>query len=741
MTLAARVCRRPMRLHPVEPSALSAVDCSQQGVSIGRDQLPGENKKVSRLQATLHVDANGLHIERVGAARTCVVFRSGPPWFVELERAQRVALAVGDEVQIFTKVDGQDDDACVAWWRCVADEGESTAAKPPPVGESSSAYHGSERELNAIAELAAMGYGRRRAIAAVRAVGVDLSACVAFLEDGEGSEEGAAGGSEARKRSRTAPPAAAPPAPLGWQLNTLHSGWVEAGLVPERANDGTCALTDLLSADALRGVTELHMHNFMIDLDWMLHECPAIRSVRKVVVLHGDGKAPTSTGARREPHRYEMLQPPCERYGTHHSKALFLVRPDQLTVHVTTANFIFGDWYNKTNGVWTCHMPASRAPFPPLDERPTTDGFEKDLYDYLHGLKALGLRPPPQWSPQGHAASWAALDLSWIRKYDYAACPARLVASMPGRHVGAALQMWGHMAARRLIDAEPLASTHSTAPLVLQFSSLSSPGTNTTWLAELTRSFCGPQPQPSAVEIVFPTQAQVGNSLEGWIAGSSIPCDVGNAERLRAHLSALPGTAGVQCGGYMCTWDGGNGAHGGSSGRALAVPHIKSYCRYDAESRTLAWALLGSQNLSQAAWGKLEKNGSQLYIKSYELGVLLLPSLLPTSAASGGGSSGDAPCLWVPRRGDSGAPPAGSMIVPLPYALPPVRYAPNDTVWSTSEGGMLPRTQTAVRPDRHGRHPGEPGGFYGRGATAKELAERTLAQAQAAAGTSASRQR
>ena len=35
--------------------------------------------------------------------------------------------------------------------------------------------------------------------------------------------------------------------------------------------------------------------------------------------------------------------------------------------------------------------------------------------------------------------------------------------------------------------------------------------------------------------------------------------------------------------------------------------------------------LLFSANLSKAAWGTLEKNGQQLMIRSYEIGVLFLP--------------------------------------------------------------------------------------------------------------------
>lgn len=58
------------------------------------------------------------------------------------------------------------------------------------------------------------------------------------------------------------------------------------------------------------------------------------------------------------------------------------------------------------------------------------------------------------------------------------------------------------------------------------------------------------------------------------------------------------------------------------------MPHIKSYFVYETSVEagllTMNWFLLTSANLSQAAWGIYEKNGSQLYIKSYEIGVLFL---------------------------------------------------------------------------------------------------------------------
>ena len=45
------------------------------------------------------------------------------------------------------------------------------------------------------------------------------------------------------------------------------------------------------------------------------------------------------------------------------------------------------------------------------------------------------------------------------------------------------------------------------------------------------------------------------------------------------------------------------------------------------KDQQLAYLILTSHNLSKAAWGVLEKGGQQLHIRSYELGVVLLPSL------------------------------------------------------------------------------------------------------------------
>lgn len=201
------------------------------------------------------------------------------------------------------------------------------------------------------------------------------------------------------------------------------------------------------------------------------------------------------------------------------------------------------------------------------------------------------------------------------------------------------------------------------------------------WLRELVASLCGGSAVMPRLRVVYPTRAQVGASLEGWVAGASIPCQTANAAKLRSVLQQLSGASAFA---RLCGWD------GGPSGRAAAVPHIKSYALYTDEGR-LGWAMLTSSNLSQArlepcqqptphappppdpaglaraqaAWGKLEKGGTQLYIKSYELGVLVLPSLQPAGRQSLVATSA------APLVGEESA-----TLVPLPYTLPPTPCGP-----------------------------------------------------------------
>jgi tyrosyl-DNA phosphodiesterase 1 len=104
-------------------------------------------------------------------------------------------------------------------------------------------------------------------------------------------------------------------------------------------------------------------------------------------------------------------------------------------------------------------------------------------------------------------------------------------------------------------------------------------------------------------------------------------------------------------------------------GCEVVPPHIKTFARLRPDANNdprAAWVVITSHNLSSAAWGALQKNDSQLFIRHYEMGVLFLPSLC------GNGRS---------FAIDDGSAD-GRVVAPLPYSWPPQRYSDGDVPWS-----------------------------------------------------------
>lgn len=181
-------------------------------------------------------------------------------------------------------------------------------------------------------------------------------------------------------------------------------------------------------------------------------------------------------------------------------------------------------------------------------------------------------------------------------------------------------------------------------------------------------------------------------------------------------------------------------------------------CRF--QEQQVAWLLVCSHNMSKAAWGCLQKGGAQLFVRSYELGVLLLPSLeaayrshphrgfsctaprgqgaagaagrgaqqggasteQAAAAAAGHGAEGAARGsvqFWsmaakeggeeskqLQQQGGVGSSREGQAVrvhLPLPYQLPPERYAAGDTpwAWDVPWEGLDALGQPSGRPVRH----------------------------------------
>nr|GMD05196.1 tyrosyl-DNA phosphodiesterase 1 [Ipomoea batatas] len=433
--------------------------------------------------------------------------------------------------------------------------------------------------------------------------------------------------------------------------------------LPAWANTNAVSIHDVIQGDVLVAI----LSNYMVDIDWLLSACPALKKIPQVLVVHGEGDGTMEYMKRNNLVNWILHKPALPiSYGTHHSKAMFLVYPKGVRIVVHTANLIHVDWNNKSQGLWMQDFPWKDQKCPSME-----CGFERDLIDYLSMLKW------PEFTANIPALGNCNINSSFFKKFDYSSAGVRLIASVPGYHSGSSLKKWGHMKLRTVLQECTFSKEFQKSPLVYQFSSLGS--LDEKWMTEFASSLSAGKSDdktPLGIGeqmIVWPTVEDVRCSLEGYAAGSCIPSPLKNVEK--EFLKK-----------YWAKW---KASH---TGRGRAMPHIKTFVRYSGQN--LAWMLLTSSNLSKAAWGALQKNNSQLMIRSYELGVLFLPSVKCGSGFSCTDNSNYSEVKSAPHeekkaklvtlawRGKSDTESAEVIKLPLPYELPPRPYSPEDVPWS-----------------------------------------------------------
>ncbi|CAM9540942.1 unnamed protein product, partial [Heterosigma akashiwo] len=300
-------------------------------------------------------------------------------------------------------------------------------------------------------------------------------------------------------------------------------------------------------------------------------------------------------------------------YGTHHTKMAVLFYDTGVRVAIMTNNFIEQDWQGKSQGIWVQDFPLKADG---LKEAPSD--FESDLVNYIHHL--------------GGPTKTAADE---IRNFSFQSANTILIPCVPGYHQHGTMHRYGHLKLKSALQHERFASDERNCPVVCQCSSLGS--FNEAWLKELLQSMLageyenlttssiasGEQTSLSQMlQFIWPSVSAVKNSMMGYASGGSIPGSIknmfGSVENARKN-NPKPFLAQV-----LHLWKGEE-----LSGRNTAMPHIKTYCRWVKKEHKPAeylWFLLTSCNLSKAAWGTLQKNKSQLMIRSYEMGVLFLRS-------------------------------------------------------------------------------------------------------------------
>uniref|UniRef100_A0A3B3S983 Tyrosyl-DNA phosphodiesterase 1 n=1 Tax=Paramormyrops kingsleyae TaxID=1676925 RepID=A0A3B3S983_9TELE len=427
--------------------------------------------------------------------------------------------------------------------------------------------------------------------------------------------------------------------------------------VEKKYNTGALHIRDILSP-LFGTLKESVQFNYCFDIGWMVQQYPPEFRDKPLMIVHGE-KRESKARLIQQAQPYGHIRF-CQAkldiaFGTHHTKMMLLWYEEGFRVVILTSNMIPHDWYQKTQGLWLSPLYPRLPEGSPSSAGESPTGFKRDLLDYLRSYRSPELE---EWTQR-------------IQEHDLSDTRIYLVGSTPGRYLGADMDRWGHLRLRKLLSehTRPVQSEEPW-PVVGQFSSIGSLGADETkWLAAefqqtLTTLGKGGKALGSRnapMHLVYPSVDNVRTSLEGYPAGGSLPYSIQTAQRqlwLHSYLHPVGGT-----------------------GRSHAMPHIKTFMRASPDFTELAWFLITSANLSKAAWGALEKNSTQMMVRSYELGVLFLPSAFNMKT------------FRVQKNPFPATGPSTSF--PVPFDLPPQRYGSNDQPWIWN----IPHTQA---PDTHG---------------------------------------
>ncbi|KAI4662202.1 uncharacterized protein J4E79_004489 [Alternaria viburni] len=208
-----------------------------------------------------------------------------------------------------------------------------------------------------------------------------------------------------------------------------------------------------------------------------------------------------------------------------------------------------------------------------------------------------------------------------LRDYDFSSIRAAFIGSAPSRQKPAAVSpsvtSFGWLGLRESV----LASHSATA--VANSGEQSPSSTQASSFFAKRESNVGKSRTPK-YSVIFPTPEEIRGSLDGYASGGSIHWKLQSAQQQKQLEYMHP---------MLCHWShasssSSNGAARQEARRGSAAPHIKTYIRFsDEEHKTIDWAMVTSANLSKQAWGDVVNKKDEIWIQSWEAGVVVWPAL------------------------------------------------------------------------------------------------------------------
>lgn len=196
-------------------------------------------------------------------------------------------------------------------------------------------------------------------------------------------------------------------------------------------------------------------------------------------------------------------------------------------------------------------------------------------------------------------------------------CSVFFIGSVPGGFSeGPRGHPWGHARLGSVLNKHS-AAVDEKIPIVCQSSSIGSLGPNIeSWIQHDFLNSLRKDSEPlrlrkiPAFKMIYPSFGNVSRSHDGMLGGGCLPYGK-NTNDKQPWLKS-----------YLHQWK------SKMRSRSQAMPHIKSYTRFDLDKGCVYWFALTSANLSKAAWGSFNKNSNIqpcLRIANFEAGVLFLP--------------------------------------------------------------------------------------------------------------------
>ncbi|GAB1191261.1 hypothetical protein APSETT444_000433 [Aspergillus pseudonomiae] len=388
----------------------------------------------------------------------------------------------------------------------------------------------------------------------------------------------------------------------------------------------------------------------------------------------------------------------CWQFNYLHDVDFIMSQFDEDVRRLVKVKVVHGSWKRdapnrvRIDAVW-------RSPLLPLLK---TDGLEEEDLALGSGarfkrdlLAYLGEYGPKKTGPL----------VNQLRKYDFGAIRAALVASVPSKQKINDLDsqkktLWGWPALKDItsrISPAQNSSKATTPHIVTQISSVATLGQTDKWLKDVLFASLSPA-SASKYSIIFPTADEIRRSLNGYGSGGSIHMKLQSAAQQKQLQYMRP---------YLRHWAGDHDAAEPSptskqdAGRRRAAPHIKTYIRFsDAEKMdTIDWAMVTSANLSTQAWGAAVNTAGEVRICSWEIGVMVWPQLYAKDVGS---------ATMVPSfkrdtpeslANKDNAQTTDTVIgLRMPYDLPLTPYTAHDMPWCAtaqhSEPDWLGQTWT-----------------------------------------------